>query len=104
MSSPPKLNKDGTIKLEYKNGGSCETDGNNISTTVYLKCPDTEVSMHVHLHVCTRISLCTCMYIYMYMYVYLYVHVCISICTCMYIYMYMYMYVYSICYSINLYM
>ena len=67
MSSPPKLNKDGTIKLEYKNGGSCETDGNNISTTVYLKCPDTEVSMHVHLH---------CMCIYMYMYV------IVSICTC----------------------
>ena len=48
MSSPPKLNKDGTIILEYKNGGSCGTDGNNITTTVYLKCPDTEVSMHVH--------------------------------------------------------
>ena len=45
MSLPDNLDKD----VQYKNTCSCATDGNNITSIVYLKCPDTEVSIHVHM-------------------------------------------------------
>ncbi len=61
MNTPPSITADNEIILHYTKGDQC---GNgNVSTTVYLKCPDTEVH-------CT---LCTCtMYVYMYMYYLIY--------------------------------
>ena len=47
MNTLPTLSSDNEIVLRYTNGDKCgDDDGGKVSTTIYLKCPDTGVCIN----------------------------------------------------------